>query len=146
MNDINNIKRNYSIIDIAKRLGFEIDRNNKSICPFHNDTNPSLSFNIKDNYYHCFSCGASGDNIKLVKEVLHCSFNEAINFITGNNYQYTNKSNIKKEITNDKVNIDYSNIYKTFIDLLNNEEALKYLEKRCISKNQVIEHKNKKYT
>lgn len=143
MNDINNIKRNYSIIDIAKRLGFEIDRNNKSICPFHNDTNPSLSFNIKDNYYHCFSCGASGDNIKLVKEVLHCSFNEAINFITGNNYQYTNKSNTKKEITNDKVKIDYSNIYKTFVDLLNNEEALQYLEKRCITKNQVIEHKIK---
>ena len=144
MNKIDDIKRYYPIIDIAKRLGLEIDRNNKAICPFHNDTNPSLSFNIKDNYYHCFSCGASGDNIKLVKEVLHCSFNEAVNFITGNNHQYINKYNKKKEIPNTKVNkIDYSDIYKTFINLLNNEDALQYLEKRCISKKQVIEHKIK---
>ena len=42
MNKIDDIKRYYSIIDIAKRLGFEIDRNNKAICPFHNDTNPNI--------------------------------------------------------------------------------------------------------
>ena len=69
------IKKQYSIIDIAIKLGLNIDRNNKAICPFHNDKNPSLSFNVKENYYHCFSCGASGDNIKLVMELLKCSFN-----------------------------------------------------------------------
>lgn len=140
MQNIDDIKKQYSIIDIATRLGLNIDKNNKTICPFHNDNNPSLSFNIKENYYHCFSCGASGDNIKLVKEILHCNFNEAIEFITGNKHIFiksNQKNNIKK---NDKIIFD---IYKTFIDLLDNNEALEYLQKRCITKKQVIENKIK---
>lgn len=138
--NINFIKENYSIIDIAKRLGFEIDRNNKTICPFHNDKNPSLSFNIKENYYHCFSCGASGDNIKLVKEVLHCSFNEAIEFITGNKYNTINYSTTKNESKND---YNFSNIYKTFINLLDHNEASDYLKKRGITEKQIKENQIK---
>ena len=139
MQNIDDIKKQYPIIDIAIRLGLNIDKNNKSICPFHNDKNPSLSFNIKDNYYHCFSCGASGDNIKLVQELLHCNFNEAIEFITGNKYKAIKLDNkIDKQF-----NKNISNIYKTFIDLLDNKEALKYLQERCISKKQIIENKIK---
>ena len=140
------IKKQYSIIDIATRLGLNIDRNNKAICPFHNDKNPSLSFNVKENYYHCFSCGASGDNIKLVMELLKCSFNEAIIFITGNdykavNYNYNNKDYIKENKV--ILNENYSDIYNRFIDLLDNQEALLYLKNRCITKKQVIENKIK---
>lgn len=131
------IKKYYSIIDIAKRLGLEIDKNNKTICPFHKDINPSLSFNTEENYYHCFACGAGGDNIKLVKEILNCNFKEAIKFITGNEY---NASDTKK-IPNKYIKYsDYSSIYKTFINLLKNEEAIEYLKKRCITENQVINH------
>lgn len=137
--DISSIKQNYSIIDIARRLGFEINRNNKIICPFHNDKNPSLSFNVKENYYHCFSCGASGDNIKFVKEVLHCSFNEAIEFITGNKYKVSDK----KENTNNFSKDNFTHIYKTFLELLDNKEALYYLQKRCISEKQIINNKIK---
>ena len=141
-----NIKKQYSIIDIATRLGLNIDRNNKAICPFHNDKNPSLSFNVKENYYHCFSCGASGDNIKLVMELLKCSFNEAIIFITGNdykaiNYKYNNKDCDKKNKS--IINANYSDIYNKFIDLLDNKEALSYLKDRCITEKQIIENKIK---
>ncbi|MEI0550874.1 CHC2 zinc finger domain-containing protein [Brachyspira intermedia] len=139
MQNIDDIKKQYPIIDIAIRLGLNIDKNNKSICPFHNDKNPSLSFNIKDNYYHCFSCGASGDNIKLVQELLYCNFNEAIEFITGNKYKAIKLDNK----TDKQFNKNISNIYKTFIDLLDNKEALKYLQERCISKKQIIENKIK---
>ena len=87
MENIEYIKKHYNIIDIAKRLGIQIINNNKAICPFHNDTNPSLSFNIKYNYYHCFSCGASGDNIKLVREILNYDFKQSIHFIIGKDYK-----------------------------------------------------------
>ena len=140
------IKKQYSIIDIAIKLGLNIDRNNKAICPFHNDKNPSLSFNVKENYYHCFSCGASGDNIKLVMELLKCSFNEAITFITGNDYKAINyKYNNKEYIKENKViiNENYSDLYSIFIDLIDNKEALSYLKKRCITEKQVIENKIK---
>ena len=143
--EIDYIKKHYSIINIAIRLGLNIDKNNKAICPFHNDKNPSLSFNIKENYYHCFSCGASGDNIKLVKEILHCSFNEAIEFITGNNYKNVKlykETDTKKNMNKTNNNYFYD-IYKTFLELLDNKEALCYLEKRCITKKQIIDNKIK---
>lgn len=144
MYDINYIKKNYSIIDIAQRLGLKIDKNNKAICPFHNDKNPSLSFNIKENYYHCFACGASGDNIKLVMNILNYDFKNAILFISGNNIIYNQKQFSKKDKEDNVkeyiINKDYNNIYKSFILLLDNSDAIYYLKNRCISKKQVIEH------
>jgi DNA primase len=40
-----------------------------SICPFHNDTKPSLGINIGEKgIYHCFSCGATGRTTELVEK------------------------------------------------------------------------------
>ena len=39
-------------------------------CPFHNDKNPSMGVRKDKGFYHCFSCGASGNVIKFVEE--HC--------------------------------------------------------------------------
>lgn len=137
MENIEYIKKHYNIIDIAKRLGIQIINNNKAICPFHNDTNPSLSFNIKYNYYHCFSCGASGDNIKLVREILNYDFKQSIEFIIGKEYKTILYNDRSKSV---ELNSNYNQIYRTFINLLDNEDAIKYLEKRRISKYQVINH------
>lgn len=141
MLEIDYIKKQYSIIDIAIRLGFKIDKNNKTLCPFHDDHNPSLSFNIKENYYHCFVCGASGDNIKFVKEILKCDFSEAIEFISGNNYKTVNY--IKKEVKDKKISTIFSNIYEKYIDLLDNKEAIDYLKNRCLKEEQIINNKIK---
>ena len=35
----------------------------KVICPFHDDTDPSLSINLEDGWFNCFSCGAKGGGI-----------------------------------------------------------------------------------
>ena len=32
-----------------------------AICPFHEDSNPSLSINIKTGFFNCFGCDAQGD-------------------------------------------------------------------------------------
>jgi len=39
------------------------------LCPIHQETNPSFSYNFKKDQYHCFSCGADGDLLKLWSEV-----------------------------------------------------------------------------
>ncbi|KAA0242501.1 MAG: hypothetical protein EDM70_14135 [Candidatus Brocadia sp. AMX2] len=31
------------------------------LCPFHDDTNPSLSVNVESGLFRCFSCDAKGD-------------------------------------------------------------------------------------
>jgi putative DNA primase/helicase len=35
------------------------------LCPIHHEKNPSFSYNYKKDLYHCLSCGADGDLIKL---------------------------------------------------------------------------------
>ncbi len=41
------------------------------LCPFHEEKNPSFSYNFKKDEYNCFSCAAAGDLIKLWAHV-HC--------------------------------------------------------------------------
>ena len=39
------------------------------LCPIHGETNPSFSYNFRTDVYNCFSCGASGDLLRLWCEV-----------------------------------------------------------------------------
>jgi putative DNA primase/helicase len=39
------------------------------LCPIHQESNPSFSYNFQKDKYNCFSCGASGDLLKLWSEV-----------------------------------------------------------------------------
>jgi len=39
------------------------------LCPIHGESNPSFSYNYIKDSYNCFSCGASGDLLKLWCEV-----------------------------------------------------------------------------
>ncbi len=41
----------------------------KAICPFHDDSDPSLSVNNKTGQYHCFGCDASGDAFSFYGEL-----------------------------------------------------------------------------
>lgn len=41
---------------------------NKSLCPFHNDNNPSLVVHPKKNIATCFSCGVTGNVISFVQK------------------------------------------------------------------------------
>ena len=63
---------------VAQRLGFKVEHH-KTLCPFHNDHTPSLTF--KKNKFKCWSCGKSGDSINLVREVLGKSFIDACHWL-----------------------------------------------------------------
>lgn len=39
------------------------------LCPIHGEKNPSFAYNYQKDQYHCLSCGASGDLIRLFSEV-----------------------------------------------------------------------------
>ncbi len=47
------------------KYGLPKPKNNKIPCPFHEDKTPSMS--VKNDCYHCFGCGASGDVISFVQ-------------------------------------------------------------------------------
>lgn len=43
--------------------------NQKIVCPFHGDVNPSMLINLDDGSWFCFGCGRTGDAIKFVREM-----------------------------------------------------------------------------
>jgi len=65
---------------VAERLGLEIYRH-RALCPFHDDSRPSLTFNTYTNRYRCFVCDAHGGVIDLVMHLRHCTFPEAIGYL-----------------------------------------------------------------
>ena len=50
----------------------------KAVCPFHNDSNPSLQISPSKQIYKCFSCGAGGNAISFVAEYEKISYVDAI--------------------------------------------------------------------
>lgn len=46
------------------------------LCPFHNDTRPSLS--TKGEYFKCWACGESGDVISFTMNYFNIGFRDAI--------------------------------------------------------------------
>jgi DNA primase len=54
----------------------------KGVCPFHNDTKPSMSISDSKGVYKCFACGAAGDGIKFVQDLRNLDFIEAVKDIS----------------------------------------------------------------
>ena len=78
--------REIPIEQVAERLGMELVRH-KSLCPFHADHHPSLSFNPRRNTYRCFVCDAHGGTIDLVMHLLHKDFKEACQWLSNGTYE-----------------------------------------------------------
>lgn len=50
-------------------------------CPFHMDKTPSMKWNDKKKYFHCFSCGWHGDVIAFLMKRDDLTFKEVINIL-----------------------------------------------------------------
>jgi len=61
---------------VAERLGLRVDRH-KALCPWHDDSRPSLTFDTYRNRYRCFVCDAHGGVIDLVMKLRNLNFREA---------------------------------------------------------------------
>ena len=72
--------RDLPIEGVAERLGLTV-KMHKCLCPFHDDSHPSLSFRVSKNTYRCFVCGASGGTIDLVMKYLNKDFKEACRWL-----------------------------------------------------------------
>lgn len=74
--------RDLPIEQVAERVGLHVERH-KSLCPFHDDHRPSLTFHARSNTFRCFSCGARGGPIDLVMRRLGMSFPQACQWLDG---------------------------------------------------------------
>ena len=82
--EISELKSRLDIVQVASSLGISIGRNNRAICPFHDDKNPSLQFSKDKQICTCFSgkCNAGTmDVIGLTEKKLNLSTGEAIKYL-----------------------------------------------------------------
>ena len=79
--EIREIKEGLGIVAVLRHYGLKADRNQRLLCPFHEDKTPSLQVYPKTNTWTCFStnCSAgSGDVIDFIMHYEKCSKHEAI--------------------------------------------------------------------
>jgi DNA primase len=84
------IKRDVDLVPLVEAKGIELKKNGKSyfgLCPFHDDTNPSLSINPTKNLWQCFGCGAGGDVIRFVELIDKVTFPEAVSQLIADSSQ-----------------------------------------------------------
>lgn len=86
MNEHDLISEIRSKVDIVDVISSYIPLTQKGknffgVCPFHDDTNPSMSVSRELQIYRCFSCGASGNVFGFIMDYEHVSFRESLNFL-----------------------------------------------------------------
>ena len=54
-------------------------RNDMTLCPFHDDSNPSMS--IKKNTAYCFACNKKWNSIDFVMDIKNYDFKEAVKYL-----------------------------------------------------------------
>ena len=115
-------------------------KNYFGVCPFHADTNPSMSVSREKQIYKCFSCGASGNVFNFVMDYEQVDFKEALSIlakragITIGNFKPT------KEKKYEKYYKMYDLAVKFYQNNLNSEEGVKakeYLASRKIDEDLI---------
>lgn len=77
---ITEIRSKIDIVDvISERIPLTArGKNYFGVCPFHEDTHPSMSVSREKQIYRCFSCGESGNVFNFMMKYDHKSFTEVI--------------------------------------------------------------------
>ena len=121
--------RDLPIEGVAERLGLQVSRH-MCLCPFHDDSHPSLSFRVSKNTFRCFVCGASGGTIDLVMKYLNKPFLDACRWLMDGSGVTVNGSRVDKPHTSDLIHqtsFDASRYERYFEHPFLNDEARRFL-------------------
>ena len=118
--------RDLPIEGVAERLGLRVSMH-KCLCPFHEDSHPSLSFKVSKNTYRCFVCGASGGTIDLVMRFLKKDFLEATKWLANENNIILDEWKPQTSDISHQTSFDASRYERFFERPFLNNEARKFL-------------------
>ncbi len=120
---VNEIRSKVDIVDIiGERIPLVAKgKNFFCVCPFHDDTNPSMSVSRDKQIYRCFSCGASGNVFNFLMDYEHKEFREVLKEL-GQKIGI-NTSNIKINKTSTK----YDKLYDAY------NLSVKYFQNNLVS-------------
>ncbi len=142
---IREIREKVDIVDIiGERIPLEKKgKNYWAVCPFHDDTSPSLSISREKQIYTCFSCHATGTVYTFLMDYENMTFPEVINYL-GERIGIETKSfkMKKKDSKYDKYYEIYDFCVKYYQNNLSTEvgvEARNYLQERGITEEIIKE-------
>jgi DNA primase catalytic core len=134
--EIPHIKQELSLSRVLEEYQVKINKNGMAICPFQNDTKPSLQINLEKNYYKCHACGKHGDQIQFVQDYEKLTKHEALlkcTLLIGNG-KVTNNAVPKTTKPNPKERGQFlEKLYETFIkSIYLSQPAKAYLKSRSL--------------
>ena len=141
---INEIRNSVNIVDVISSYIplTPKGKNYFGVCPFHDDTNPSMSVSPSRQIYKCFSCGATGTVFKFIMDYENISFMEAVKKVADLGGITVNIGKIPKKETHTELNQIYDLSLKFYINNLNTaqgKEAREYLKNRSINEETIKE-------
>lgn len=140
--DYNQIRLNADIVKVIssyiplKRSG----KNFVGVCPFHDDTSPSMFVSPDKQIYKCFACGASGNVFTFVQNYENIEFRQAVKKVcdlTGQKVEGLSNEVFKKFVDPEKEVLykifeDLTKYYMYLLHSTEGKDALDYLRKRGI--------------
>lgn len=146
-NIINEIRSKVDIVDIISSY-LPLTQKGKNffgVCPFHDDSNPSMSVSRDKQIYRCFSCGASGNVFQFIMDYEHISFKEALMILSEKTGIEVKGLNLQKKVSkNDKLYEIYELAHKYYQNNMSSSYAKKakeYLNNRHIDEAMIKEYK-----
>lgn len=144
---IDEILQKVSIIDVINNY-VELKKSGKNyfgLCPFHDDTNPSMSVSEDKKIFKCFSCGETGNAITFVQKIENISFMQALQKVAKTVGIDINVSKNPQEQVNRKyyqIMHKATEFYKFVLhNAKDGQNALKYLYERKLN-NDIINRFN----
>ena len=125
--------------DIVDIVGQRVQLNKKGsnhwgLCPFHDDTNPSMAVNQDKQFYYCFVCNAKGNSINFLREYENLDFVDAVETIASSLGLEVPRTQ-SQQFDSNTLNVN-EEAKKIFMDQLKSDtadQAKKYLQNRNIS-------------
>lgn len=122
-----------SFLNVTKK-----GKNYVAICPFHDDTTPSMFISPEKQMFKCFVCGTGGDAISFVSKYLHISYGEAMKKVAeicGYNDPRLEKATSHKPVDEKKVTLlkclkDLTLYYSYSLSTEEGKTGLEYFENR----------------
>ena len=141
---INEIRNSVNIVDVISSYVSLTPKgkNYFGICPFHDDSNPSMSVSPERQIYKCFSCGATGTVFKFIMDFENVSFREAVQKVADLGGIKINLGKVKAVKKSPELHQIYDLSLKFYINNINtpqDKKAKEYLKNRDVDESIIKE-------
>ena len=83
--DLAALKRTHPLATVVAGYGVALQQHGLLLlgcCPFHDDHEPSLLVDPRDDHFHCFGCRAHGDVLDFIQRIERIDFRRALTLLT----------------------------------------------------------------